>query len=701
MDIIKNLAFNIKYFIVISSIFSSLNIYSQINTKFDEYAQTFRQTDLGKNLELWYTTNNGLSNTRSRIMVSSKLKNGIVGPMEILPYPLNQKISENSKIIPMDGSPAFPINDCNGISGVFVSNRLYKNNFYDNDIYEMTYINGEWSVKRIDAINSEYWDDTPSLSPDGKVLVFSSDRRSYGKRIADIYISWKTQNGWSTPVLLDNKINSDEFSEEAPYLSKDGYMYFASNKTGDYDIYRIKVDTNYYPLGIVESLNIPNVNKSGSDETHPKFSPSGGWFSYSTNAMPEGSKDFNIIFTESNKEYQEVKLKVMLMTRIFDYGTGIKEDVSSVLSTSINILDLSDKSEKTIESDQQGNAIMRIPPIVGKDISQDARTRSFIVKAIPKSPKWISAEDTLIIDSWCNQELFHTIYLYDTTSIYDAACSFTYTIKNVEYFVNAYWCPTTKKFKRYTPCTSLFMENGCKEAPEPPCESNEIYVYKVQYDFYENKTYENCIDYRDYKINGERYAVKVDSAIEGLQKEMISTFNIPCIRRAIREKKKIKVEIMGFTDPNSLHLKCRYIGNDIIIGDNNIVINNEKFDIVLSDSSKAKKIYNGKINKGMLFRKTEQGGNQLLSDLRGIYTSILFDRYWKETIPEYNDLRNKGMITVETFGKAISQEKVEFARKRSVIVRITVPDLPPIFIAGKKPNPGKTVKFPCEDEDCK
>lgn len=74
------------------------------------------------------------------------------------------------------------------------------------------------------------YDTAPQLSPDGNILVFSSDNRYDGYGNSDIYYSVKSENGWSTPKNLGPVINSSE-SDGFPSFSPDGkYFYFSSNR---------------------------------------------------------------------------------------------------------------------------------------------------------------------------------------------------------------------------------------------------------------------------------------------------------------------------------------------------------------------------------------------------------------------------------------------------------------------------------------
>ncbi|NNE30520.1 MAG: OmpA family protein, partial [Saprospiraceae bacterium] len=92
------------------------------------------------------------------------------------------------------------------------------------------------------AINSPYHEAAPFLSPDGKTLFFSSNRRGMGG--ADIYFVNRLEDGWSSwsaPRALMSPVNSS-YDESHPYfIERTGYLYFSSKRDGTSDIYRVQI----------------------------------------------------------------------------------------------------------------------------------------------------------------------------------------------------------------------------------------------------------------------------------------------------------------------------------------------------------------------------------------------------------------------------------------------------------------------------
>jgi len=93
-------------------------------------------------------------------------------------------------------------------------------------------------------INS-YGDETnPAMSPDGRYLVFQGYGRAEAYGEQDLYVSERTDYGWTDPTLLPEPINST-LSDGWPSFSPDGqHFFFASDRAqgrGYYDIYYVDI----------------------------------------------------------------------------------------------------------------------------------------------------------------------------------------------------------------------------------------------------------------------------------------------------------------------------------------------------------------------------------------------------------------------------------------------------------------------------
>jgi outer membrane protein OmpA-like peptidoglycan-associated protein/Tol biopolymer transport system component len=117
-----------------------------------------------------------------------------------------------------------------------------KDAFGSCDFYYTSKQNDKWSapINMGHVVNSAAWDSQPTLSADGRKLIFSSKRKgSLGG--SDLWMTQRNErNAWTVPVNLGDVINTTG-DDESPFLHPDGQtLYFRSNGRpgmGDFDIY--------------------------------------------------------------------------------------------------------------------------------------------------------------------------------------------------------------------------------------------------------------------------------------------------------------------------------------------------------------------------------------------------------------------------------------------------------------------------------
>ncbi len=83
-------------------------------------------------------------------------------------------------------------------------------------------------------INSNYNEGALNISQDGQWLIFTGCNFPNGFGSCDLFISYLTADGWSTPENLGRNFNT-EFFESSPSLSPDKRdLYFTSNRPGGF-----------------------------------------------------------------------------------------------------------------------------------------------------------------------------------------------------------------------------------------------------------------------------------------------------------------------------------------------------------------------------------------------------------------------------------------------------------------------------------
>ena len=114
-------------------------------------------------------------------------------------------------------------------------------------IFSAELVNNEFTNVQLlePSINNLNFCGHPFVSPDGTYLIFDSrERGGFGK--ADLYISFRENNHWGSPINLGNKINTSEI-DFMPIVSPDGeYLFFCRKENNERDIYWVKFDVEKY-----------------------------------------------------------------------------------------------------------------------------------------------------------------------------------------------------------------------------------------------------------------------------------------------------------------------------------------------------------------------------------------------------------------------------------------------------------------------
>jgi Tol biopolymer transport system component len=102
-------------------------------------------------------------------------------------------------------------------------------------IYFSKQDNGKWLKPTVAPFSKQWGNWDPSMSPDGKLLVFVSDRPLDGipqnktqKNDHLWYMDHLSGDNWSKPRHLDAPVNLDGFNNYGPSISNSGTVYFCS-----------------------------------------------------------------------------------------------------------------------------------------------------------------------------------------------------------------------------------------------------------------------------------------------------------------------------------------------------------------------------------------------------------------------------------------------------------------------------------------
>jgi Tol biopolymer transport system component len=97
------------------------------------------------------------------------------------------------------------------------------------DIYRSRLVDGKYTEPENlgDAINTQFEEFEPYISPDQKYLIFMTQRPD-GRGGSDLYISYQRNGAWTKATNLGDKINSSG-SEYSPLVTPDGKYFFWSS----------------------------------------------------------------------------------------------------------------------------------------------------------------------------------------------------------------------------------------------------------------------------------------------------------------------------------------------------------------------------------------------------------------------------------------------------------------------------------------
>ena len=175
-------------------------------------------------------------------------------------------------------------------------------------------------------INSQYHEESANISSDGRVLIFTSDRPGgigpyvpmnstfyHGSMMGnmDLYISFRRDTGWTSPINMGNVINTP-FAERAVFLHPDNKtLYFSSNGhpgLGGLDVFKsTRLDDTWLnwskPVNLGKEINgetddwgysIDIRGDSALFSKHSQPDGYGGWDIYSIK-LPKDAKPTEVI----------------------------------------------------------------------------------------------------------------------------------------------------------------------------------------------------------------------------------------------------------------------------------------------------------------------------------------------------------------------------------------------------------------------
>ena len=219
--------------------FTPVNLGDSVNTTDDEYWPSITADGQTLMFTRQVSTGRSVPKTQEDFYISH-LENGKWRKAVNAGYPLNTSQNEGAQTISSDGRFMY-FTACDRPDGVGKC-----------DIYYSSFDGKNWSVPFNigPPVNTRAWESQPSISANGRMLFFASNRPG-GFGGMDLWYSILNDDGkWSIPVNLGKTINTPG-DEMSPFIHFDGRtLYFSSNGRvgmGGFDIYitRMNDDTTW------------------------------------------------------------------------------------------------------------------------------------------------------------------------------------------------------------------------------------------------------------------------------------------------------------------------------------------------------------------------------------------------------------------------------------------------------------------------
>ena len=165
--------------------------------------------------------------------------------------------------------------------------------------YELERKNGSWTNPKLVPFADMMRNGDFVFAPDGKTLFFQSNVPIEGLKeegvVSNIWMTKKTDTGWTKPEHLDFSINTDWLDSFAS-ATADGTLYFFSRKPGGMgksDLYKSHYKDGKYS----EAINLGENFNTDEDEWDPFIAPDESYLIFcSTKAGGYGYDDFYISF---------------------------------------------------------------------------------------------------------------------------------------------------------------------------------------------------------------------------------------------------------------------------------------------------------------------------------------------------------------------------------------------------------------------
>ncbi len=225
------------------------------------------------------------------------------------------------------------------------------------DLYYSVRTNTGWSeaLNLGPVVNTDFWESSPSLSPDKKDLYFSSNRPDgYGGK--DIWVSHRNANGkWGSPVNLGPEVNT-KGDEGCPFIHADNRtLYFNSNGHMGYGNTDLFVTRKINDNSWSEPENLGYPINTIDDEGSLIVASDGVTAYYASDRGKDNFGGLDLYSFQLRKDLQPVRT-LWVKGRVFNKKTN------AGLPSAVELTDISSrKLISKIQTDEDGNYLVTLP----------------------------------------------------------------------------------------------------------------------------------------------------------------------------------------------------------------------------------------------------------------------------------------------------------------------------------------------------
>jgi outer membrane protein OmpA-like peptidoglycan-associated protein len=287
----------------------------------------------------------------------AKNMNGVWSKAKPLEGDINTESNEGAQNVSQDGQ-WLVFTGCN-FPGAYGSCDLY-----------ISYLTPEgWSSpENLGRINTDSWDSGPSFSPDKRDLYFSSSRPGgYGGN--DIYVTHRLASGrWSEPENLGPEVNTVG-DEGYPFMHADNQtLYFTSNGHLGYggdDLFMIKKKGNKWDKAVNLGYPINTIENEGSLSV-----AADGKTAYYASDRSDSRGGLDIYTFELREDVRPAKT-------LWVKGKVLDQKTSKGLPSAVELTDLSTRELLSkVQTDATGNYLITLP--IGKDYAFTVSRKGYL-----------------------------------------------------------------------------------------------------------------------------------------------------------------------------------------------------------------------------------------------------------------------------------------------------------------------------------